>query len=114
MQTGRITPLDPISGGFGLHGVRVAVQSAIYLLKNRWAPPVILLLHFSSLPSLSHFSSLSSLTLCLTRTAASGGRRAAAARRGGGGGGSSRCSSEARRRRRRRPVAGDEAASVGR
>ena len=31
MQTGRITPLYPIRWGFGLCGVRVAVQSAFYL-----------------------------------------------------------------------------------
>ena len=34
MQTGRITPLDLIRGGFGLRGIRVAVQSAFYLLKK--------------------------------------------------------------------------------
>ncbi len=31
MQTGRITPPDPIRGGFGLRDVRVAVQSSFYL-----------------------------------------------------------------------------------
>jgi hypothetical protein len=53
MQTGRITPLDPIRGGFGLRGVRVAIQSATYLLKNRWAPPVSFSLFYLFYPSLS-------------------------------------------------------------
>ncbi len=110
MQTGRITPLDPIRGGFGLRGVRVAVQSAIYLFKKYET-------HFSysyftfflSLLSLSLFLSLSSLTLSHAHSGRRGWRAvAAAARRGGGSSGSSRCSSKARRRRwrRRRAAAG--------
>ena len=31
MQTGQITPIGSIYSGFGLRGVRVAVQPALYL-----------------------------------------------------------------------------------
>lgn len=57
MQTGRITPLDPICGGFGLHGVRVAVQSAFYLLKKCGT-------HVSSSSTLPLSLTLLSLTRC--------------------------------------------------
>ena len=52
----RITPLDPIRGGFGLRGVHVAVQSAFYLLKKCE----------THLSYSSHSSPLSLLSLTLT------------------------------------------------
>ncbi len=70
MQTGRITPLEPIQSGFVQHGAHVAIQSAFFN-KKFWDPSAIL---FSS-SSLS-FLSLSLLSLALFSLAARAARTA--------------------------------------
>ena len=108
MQNRRITPLDPIRGGFGLRGVHMAVQSAFYLLK-KYETHMSFSLSLLSLLSLSHTLSLSSRQWqrqrAQRRQRAWGGevrwRRRQRARRRGSGRGSER-GRQARRRGKRR------------
>ncbi|BAD73227.1 hypothetical protein [Oryza sativa (japonica cultivar-group)] len=117
MQTGRITHLDPIHGGFGLRGTPVS----ILFIKNRWAPPVSLSLIYLFSPSSDGAARRVSLFLLFqtARRRRRRRRRRGGEASGGGGGGEATAArrateaEEARRRRRQRRRGGEASDGSG-